>query len=189
MVTRTVTTLIVRKEWRKKEGSKVAVNRYKIKNLLVRGIVIHELCNIWVRQNFCGTTSPRKLLLWLFWGWKEWNEEGERNHSWLYGVYTIYILKFRDVIVEGIGIHELNTILWASKYLFIPRRELRKQCPRGSTWQSFHFNMCLTNKIGVSKSTFSMGLFEILKTFIPRRNSPEQSPKGVQLFLLIHYLG
>ena len=69
-------------------------------------------------------------------------------------------------------------------YRFIPRRELRKQCTRGSTWQSFHFNMCLTNKIGVSRSAFSMGLFEILKTFIPRRDSAEQSPKGVQLFLL-----
>ena len=30
---------------------------------------------------------------------------------------------------------------------FIPRRELRKQCPRGSNWQSFHFNMWLRSKI------------------------------------------
>ena len=27
-----------------------------------------------------------------------------------------------------------------------PRRELRQQCPRGSTWRSFHLYMCLTNQ-------------------------------------------
>ena len=28
----------------------------------------------------------------------------------------------------------------------LPRRELRRQCPRGFTWQYFHFNMRLTSK-------------------------------------------
>ena len=38
-------------------------------------------------------------------------------------------------------------LCWVAFLLcFIPRRELRKQCPRGSTWQSFHFNMCLTRQ-------------------------------------------
>ena len=53
----------------------------------------------------------------------------------------------------------------------------------------FHFNMCLTNKIGVSKSGFSMGLFEILKTFIVRMGGwVDGDQKCPSIFLIFKYV-
>ena len=54
--------------------------------------------------------------------------------------------------------------------IFIPRRELRKQCPRESSWQSFHFNIYVfeKQKIGFQKYPSISHFLKVKKTFIVR---------------------
>ena len=63
-----------------------------------------------------------------------------------------------------------------------PRRELRKQCPRGSTWQSFHFNMWLRNKNWSFNFAVVIRLFESHENLYPPKGSAKAHPMGSNWF-------
>ena len=66
-------------------------------------------------------------------------------------------------------LNERVQIWWTYKTnKFIPRRELRKQWPEGSTWQCFHFKMWLRSENWSFDFGVVIRLFKILKTFIFR---------------------
>ena len=66
---------------------------------------------------------------------------------------------------------------------FTQRRELRKQCPRWSTWQSFHFNVCLRSKNWDFKNTLLYPTFwKYQKLLSPEGNAKQTL--GVQLIFL-----
>ena len=66
----------------------------------------------------------------------------------------------------------------------IPRRKLRKQCPMGSTWQSFHFICDWWTKIDYLNFAAEIRLFENLKNLYPPKGKCESTPAGVQLISL-----
>ena len=49
---------------------------------------------------------------------------------------------------------------------FIPRREVQKQCPRGSTWQSFRFHMWLASKNWLFKNIILYPIFWTLRKLL-----------------------
>ena len=68
--------------------------------------------------------------------------------------------------------------------MFYPPEGLCRAEPAGGAIVfTFHF-IGVDNGTGLSKSKLSGGLFEILKMFIPQRDSAKQIPKEVQLFYL-----
>ena len=62
---------------------------------------------------------------------------------------------------------------------FLPRRELRRQCPRGFTWQYFRFNMWLTSKNCAFKNTLVYPtLWEFRKFESPEGNCESSARRG-----------
>ena len=64
----------------------------------------------------------------------------------------------------------------------IPLRELRKQCPRGSTWQSFHFNMWSRSKNWKFNFSLVIRLFESHENLYPPKGSAKAHPMGSNWF-------
>ena len=84
----------------------------------------------------------------------------------------------------NLGLQKYPTIfdfLRVSK-TFIPRRELRKQYPRGSTWQSFQFICDWRTKVGSSKIPYYIRLFQSLENLYPPKGSAKARPMGSNWF-------
>ena len=84
----------------------------------------------------------------------------------------------------GSKIQFSNPPFWKPSDVLSPGGTLRSRARKGSNCFYFTFYWCRKRYWGFQNPHLKSAFLKTWKCFIPRRDSAEQSPKGVQLFLL-----